>query len=173
MKKIKSIKKNKVQISVLLASMLVAPFLVGACSNSAIEGVEEHSVVYDEIPAATVPSEHSECLETVCGDVIVVPTTGDPILGATVFTSQGCSGCHKVDSDEKLVGPGLLNIFSTASTREVGVSSNDYIYQSIREPSAFIVDTYASPSVMPAFNSSTISEQDMRNLIAYLEELSS
>jgi cytochrome c2 len=78
---------------------------------------------------------------------------GDPAAGDVLFhTFQpgagiACTGCHRVDSDDRLIGPGLKSIGIRAQTRVPGLSAQDYIRTSIIHPSAFVVEGY--PDLMP------------------------
>ena len=69
--------------------------------------------------------------------------SGSSIDGEALFNSGGatgipCASCHLL-SDTDMVGPGLGNIASVAGTRVEGMSAEEYIHQSIVDPSAFIV----------------------------------
>ncbi len=56
--------------------------------------------------------------------------------------------------------------------RKPGMSAEDYITESIRNPNAFIVPGFPGPpSPMPAFGPQQISDDDLRQLIAYLMSL--
>ncbi len=49
---------------------------------------------------------------------------------------------HRGDSDERLVGPGLLSIGERAVGRVPGLTAADYLRQSIIDPSAYVVEGY-------------------------------
>lgn len=90
-------------------------------------------------------------------------------------TTYGCAGCHgdPTRPGSNPVGPWLGNIGNDAATRVEGASAAQYIYQSILDPNAFIAPTCAndqpcgSPSGMPATFGSSMSQQDMADIIAY------
>ena len=77
-----------------------------------------------------------------------------------------CSTCHRVDSEERLVGPGLLNVGIRAETRVTGLGVVDYLRQSIVQPSAYVVAGY--PDIMPKNWGRVFSEQQLNDIIAYL-----
>ncbi len=89
---------------------------------------------------------------------------GDPVEGEKAFNSNGCSGCHLTDTDQRLVGPGLAGIEERAPTR-TGQSAEDYIRESITDPRAFTVEGF--PPVMPT-TFANLPAEEVDNLIAYL-----
>ena len=68
---------------------------------------------------------------------IALPETADAEHGAELFeTFQpdagfACSTCHFNDSENRLIGPGLLNIGTRAATRVEGLTDVEYIFTSM------------------------------------------
>jgi mono/diheme cytochrome c family protein len=92
--------------------------------------------------------------------------------GSEVFTRNGCAACHAVQGDARLVGPSLANISQAGATRKPGTSAEDYIRESIRDPSAFIVPTFPGPpSLMPPFTPNQIPDDQLEQLVQYLMSL--
>jgi mono/diheme cytochrome c family protein len=92
--------------------------------------------------------------------------------GAELFSTNGCVACHAVQGDTRLVGPSLAGISQSGATRKPGLSAEDYIEESIRQPSAFITEGFPGPpSLMPPFAEAQISDQDLDNLVRYLMSL--
>ena len=85
--------------------------------------------------------------------------------GAGIYESN-CTGCHSRDSDTK-IGPGHRNVYSRAATRVSGLSADEYIRQSLLDPSAFVVPGF--PSIMPKF--SFFTDVQILALIEYLKSL--
>ncbi|MBI4361944.1 MAG: cytochrome c [Euryarchaeota archaeon] len=86
----------------------------------------------------------------------------DAARGKALFeggVAPACNSCHSTGSN-RVVGPGLQG---------VGAKGDSYIVQSIREPSAVVVEGY--PAVMPSF--AMLSESQVQDLVAYLKTLSS
>lgn len=104
---------------------------------------------------------------------------GDAERGAELYVSPyGCSGCHG-DVDQpgsNAVGPWLGDIAATAGTRVEGQSATQYIYQSILDPNAYIVEECptgpcAEPSVMAANNfDQRMTPEDMAHILSFLLE---
>jgi cytochrome c2 len=85
--------------------------------------------------------------------------------GATVT----CSTCHRTHSEERLVGPGLMHVSARAGNRLPDATAERYLYQSITNPSAYMVDGY--PDIMPKNWGVIFSDEDLADLIAYLMAL--
>lgn len=102
----------------------------------------------------------------------------DPQNGKLLFetfqeaANYACSTCHSVDSDEKLVGPSLLNIKETAQTRVAGQSAAEYLYNSIINPDAYLVEGYDA-ELMPENWTDIYSNIDIFDIVAYLLALPS
>ncbi len=92
----------------------------------------------------------------------------DPVTkGEAVFKGNTCSGCHSTGTDD-IVGPGLAGVGERAATQVSGLSADDYLEESIREPAAFIVDGFSDG--MPALFAD-LPETDMSDLLAFLKSL--
>jgi mono/diheme cytochrome c family protein len=84
--------------------------------------------------------------------------------------SFACATCHHPDSEDKLVGPGLLHVGERAATRIEGDAPERYIYESIMHPSDYVVEGYPD-GLMPHVYPDIFSEQDIYDIIAYLMTL--
>ena len=99
----------------------------------------------------------------------------DPENGAILFetfqetagTGYSCANCHSPTSEEKLVGPGLLNIKSRAVTRVEGQSAAEYIYNSIVNPREVAVEDY-DPELMPDNWAALYTNLEIFDIVAYL-----
>jgi mono/diheme cytochrome c family protein len=87
--------------------------------------------------------------------------------GAQLFTANGCSGCHQIKGQGGTIGPNLSTIGTTAAERKPGMSAEEYLRESITNPSAFVVQGYQA-GVMPAF--AQLSADDLKALVDYLLE---
>lgn len=99
----------------------------------------------------------------------------DPDKGAVLFeifqeragTGYSCANCHSATSEEKLVGPGLLNIRERASTRVEGQTAAEYIFNSIVNSMDFVVEEY-DPELMPANWADIYTNLEIFDIVAYL-----
>lgn len=102
--------------------------------------------------------------------------SGDAANGQVLFetfrdeVSFACATCHHVESEDRLIGPGLLNISTRAETRVEGESALDYIHNSIVNPSAFVVPDFPD-GLMPQIYGQIFSEEEIQDIIAYLYTL--
>jgi cytochrome c2 len=93
-------------------------------------------------------------------------SAGDPVNGESLFVSQACSGCHRTDS-EVLTGPGMSGIAERAGERNPQLTADEYLTESIRNPTAFVVEGF--DPLMPSIVGLT--DQDVADLISYLKSL--
>ncbi|GEM_PF-163778 len=126
------------------------------------------------------PIVESPALELVFAEPTPESVSAEPALemgdageGEVLF-SQNISGqpaystCHTLD-EARLVGPGLAGVATRAETRIVGLSAEDYLYLSIVDPGSHIVTGYGD--VMPAAYGSSLNEEQVGHLVAYLMTL--
>ena len=121
-----------------LFSVLAAMFLTAACGGNSSES--------DEANAQAI------------ADGLKIYETG----GASQVP---CLTCHTLDGTE-LVGPSFQGVGERAGTRIDGLSAEEYLRQSIREPHAFLVPGYEA--TMPTNYPELLSDEDIENVIAFL-----
>ena len=88
------------------------------------------------------------------------------VRGQDLYISNGCSGCHST-GENVIVGPGWKGVYERAGTRKPGVSAEDYIRESVKNPTAFVVPGF-NP-VMPPF--AGLSDADIGDLIEFMKTL--
>jgi mono/diheme cytochrome c family protein len=103
---------------------------------------------------------------------------GDPVRGEELYLSYGCTGCHGnlEDPASAAVGPWQGNIAEVGATRIEGYTADEYVYESILNPNAYIVPECPTgpcagpPSAMPDNFPLRMAEnpQDMRDVMIYL-----
>ena len=104
---------------------------------------------------------------------IALPESADAERGAMLFAELqpeagfACAGCHFTDSEDRLIGPGLLNVAARADSRVEGQSAVEYLFNAIVNPSDFVVDGYDA-GVEPRNYAQILSEADIYDIIAYL-----
>jgi cytochrome c oxidase subunit 2 len=94
-------------------------------------------------------------------------TSSDGDVDAVEIFVTNCSACHST-GDDKIVGPGLAGVGDRAGSRVDGLSADEYLEQSLREPDAFIVDEF-TPGLMP--NWEKLGDDSIDALITYLKTL--
>jgi len=89
--------------------------------------------------------------------------------GRAAFVKYGCGGCHTVQGlagAAGKVGPELTHIGTEAATMKPGMAANDYLVESIREPSAFITPGFTND--MPKL---PVTDQELKDLVDWLSTL--
>jgi mono/diheme cytochrome c family protein len=91
---------------------------------------------------------------------------GDAAAGKALFSAQGCSACHtfKPAGATAKVGPDLDNVAADAQKANRG-SVEQYVTESIKDPSAYVVPGYPN-GVMPTFSS--LSDKQVADLVAFV-----
>lgn len=118
------------------------------------EGHEpEAAAVEEPQPGATEPPP----TET------TAPPAGDPAAGESVFTAQGCDGCHALDAagSSASVGPDLDETLQGKDA--------EYVRAAIVEPNAEVAQGYA-PNIMPQDYGDKLSDKQLADLVALLTE---
>jgi cytochrome c oxidase subunit 2 len=89
--------------------------------------------------------------------------------GAALFTSQGCGGCHAFEpaGSDAQVGPSLDNL--AADAEKAGQPVDEFVRHSIVEPDERVAEGY-QPGVMPSNYGTTLSDEQLDALVAYLTE---
>jgi len=100
-------------------------------------------------------------------DPALPPHVADASNGEDLFKNESCLACHSTGT-RRVTGPGLAGIGDAAATRDPGLSADQYIEQSIRNPGSFVVDGFNN--IMPK-TYSRLPQDDADDLIAYLKTL--
>jgi len=87
--------------------------------------------------------------------------------GTQIFTAAGCAGCHTFSPAKSSgnIGPNLDQLKTQAANMEKGKSAEQYVRESIEDPSAFIVKGF--PNAMPSFKG-RLSESQIKALIDFV-----
>ena len=100
-------------------------------------------------------------------------THGDPDMGRRLFLEEvpgvnaGCRLCHSLEPGVRLVGPSLYDIGKVAGQRVPGMSAEEYLYQSIVDPDAYVVPGYPA-GTMPPDARERLTEEQIQDLVAFL-----
>lgn len=91
----------------------------------------------------------------------------DPLeRGKQVYREKNCGTCHRIGGDGGTTGPPLTRIATVAETRRSGMSAEDYIRESIRDPGAYVVPGF--PDTMPRGLDRGLTQEDADDLVRYL-----
>lgn len=99
------------------------------------------------------------------------PTTVRP--GQDLFEERilgpnpGCITCHSMDPDTTLVGPSIAGVATRAGSRVAGQNADDYLRESILNPSAFVVPGF-DDGKMPTDLGEVLSSGEVEALVGYL-----
>ena len=103
-------------------------------------GIEEAVAVKEEpkIDLEKIKNKKGQIGEGSIEDVMLAmkAITGDPTLGKTLFTRQGCVACHSINKGEPLKGPFMGQIGS--------IMNREQIAESILKPNASISQGFAT-----------------------------
>jgi mono/diheme cytochrome c family protein len=83
-------------------------------------------------------------------------------MGKDLF-STNCSACHGAENG---AGPAFVGMVDRAATREQGKTAEQYIHESIVDPSAYVVSGF--PDIMPKDFATKFSAQEIDALVAYI-----
>jgi mono/diheme cytochrome c family protein len=112
------------------------------------------------------------------GQVATLPPLAPPAdestpegRGQAVFLQAGCTACHTITGiSSGNVGPVLDGFASLAGSRVSGLTAEEYIQQSIEDPSAFVVEGF-SDGIMPQNFAQVLSADQISDLVAFLMTL--
>mgnify|MGYP000034601869 CR=1 FL=1 len=149
------------RVYLLIVASITMLFVIAACSEEVIPTQEP--VEFSPTAATSVDRPDNSEKATEPEEEAPAADAGDAKAGKNLFIS--CGACHST-GDNKVVGPGLAGVYARAGSR-TSLDADAYIEQSLREPSAFLVDGF--DGLMPAFD--YFSDEDVENVIAYLKTL--
>lgn len=101
---------------------------------------------------------------------------GDPASGRRLYfqpplgTHTSCRACHSLEPGVTLVGPSFAGIAARAAARRPGMSAEEYLYQSIVDPDAYVVDGFKKGQ-MVRDSARRLTEDQIRDLVAFLMTL--
>jgi cytochrome c551/c552 len=86
--------------------------------------------------------------------------------GAALVEEYGCIVCHRLGAANQNIAPPFVGVAERAAAREQGLTAVEYLYISITNPAAFVVEGY-NP-VMPQNYPERLTEAELGDIIAYL-----
>ncbi|MDP2787434.1 MAG: c-type cytochrome [Pseudomonadota bacterium] len=107
--------------------------------------------------------------------IITPQTPPDELLAIgqeTLRGKGGCLICHKDQDAGNERGPDLRKAAAAAATRKPGMGMEEYLFESLLHPEAFLVPGY--PKMMPPADKppANLSKAEIKAMIAYLQSLS-
>lgn len=112
-------------------------------------------------PPTAAPANASSGIEA---DVAALLVNADAARGADLVVEKQCVNCHIYAAG--IAAPGWNGLADRAAEREPPMSAAAYFYQSITDPTAYVVEGFA-PS-MPANFKDTLTPQELGDIIAHL-----
>jgi len=173
----------KVNVRLLTSTVIVSALLMmilAACAPDASQFIlspnlskqiaardagAEVTVIKEEVKTLADLSEE-EKFAGLPEDVMAEIGKVDPAAGEALRTKYACAGCHSIDG-AVLAGPTWKNLGNTAVNRVKGESPAFYLYQSITEPDAHVVEGYPS-GVMPKTFKDQMSATELAETILYI-----
>lgn len=104
---------------------------------------------------------------------------GDPTRGEALANSLACVACHiaaptgpawLASGDQPGIGTRAAQRIAAADYTGQATTAEQYLYEAIVNPNVYVVSPYAA-NLMPGIYGSTLTEQDLADLIAYLMSL--
>lgn len=100
----------------------------------------------------------------------------DPVAGEQLYyetslgTNAACRICHSLQPGVTLVGPSFAGVAARAATRVPGMTAEEYLYQSITNPDAYVVEGFPASQMVPNL-AEILTEEQIADLIAFLMTL--
>ena len=152
-----------------LVAFYVVPSYSGvAAVDNAIEATRVAALVTATPQGADPdPANGGSEVDTLLAEFAALPA-GTAAGGEAVFSSAGCVACHSLDEGVTLVGPSMAGIGERAGLQREGYPPDAYLYQSITNPNAFVVDGFQA-GIMPQTFKDILTEQQLADVIAFLK----
>ena len=89
-----------------------------------------------------------------------------------IWESEACFACHNLEVSQVDYagqnGPNFADLHERAGSRVADMTAEEYVYESIVSPRAFIVETYEEVGQMPQNFAEKLSEDEIQALVAWL-----
>lgn len=96
------------------------------------------------------------------------PAAGEKLYYETSLgTNAACRICHSLQPGVVLVGPSFAGIADRAANRVPGMTAEQYLYQSITEPDAYVVEGFPAGQMVPNL-AEILTQEQIDDLIAFL-----
>lgn len=115
--------------------------------------------------AATPEATAELAADTYMDKVNALLADADPDNGALLIDQYGCVACHRLGVASK-IAPAFEGVAERAATRRPPLSAAAYIYESITNPTAYMVEDFQP--AMPQDFAARLSDRELGDIIAYL-----
>jgi len=151
-----------------IVALYVVPSYSGvAAVDQAIEATRVAALV-TATPQQGGPPQGESPAQLMQAEFAALPP-GDAGAGQQVFQGTGgCVACHSLDAGVTLVGPSFDGLGQRAGTQRPEYSADAYLYESITNPNAFVVQGFQG-GVMPQTFKDILSPQQLADVIAFLK----
>ena len=89
-----------------------------------------------------------------------------------LWQNEACLGCHNLNltqaNEPGQNGPNMADLYERAASRVDDLTAEEYVYQSIVDPRAFVVPTYEDVGQMPQTYAEKLSVDELQALVAWL-----
>jgi cytochrome c551/c552 len=113
---------------------------------------------------ATLESTPELTASTYMEQVTALLENADQAQGAVLVEQYGCVACHRLAANK--IAPPFVGIADRAATRRPPLTAAAYIYESITNPTAYVVEGF-SPA-MPQNFRDRLSDRELGDIMAYL-----
>lgn len=165
------------RLILILVALFTFALVVAACvpdptaqliSPNMVFGQDEEVVAAAEpTPVPDISTLSDEEIYAGLPDDVAAALPGDPEHGQQLTVENGCVGCHSLDPEQTAVAPSWNNVANHALVRVPDEGPALYLYTSIVDPNAYVVDGYQS-NIMPQDFGEKLSAQDLADIISYL-----
>jgi cytochrome c2 len=96
------------------------------------------------------------------------PAPSSAVTAEEAIKKHGCGMCHKVLDEEGEMGPSLLDVGKVANARIKGLTSAEYIRNSILHPNDFVVQGF-DPDMMPGDFGEKMTAKELEMIVSFLK----
>jgi mono/diheme cytochrome c family protein len=152
-----------------IVALYVVPSYSGvAAVDQAIEATRVAALV-TATPLQSGPDQNGQTPAQVMQAEFEALPAGDAAAGQQVYSGTGgCVACHSLEAGVTLVGPSFDGLGQAAASRQPEYSADAYLYESITNPNAFVVQGFQG-GVMPQTFKTTLSPQQIADVIAFVK----
>jgi len=160
---------DQILIGLNVALVLTIIIIIGAWILPSVGGVTavDAAVEATRVAGLATPTPKGLTAAEVLQEAFALLPAGDAVAGEATFTAKACVACHSLQADVTVVGPSQAGIASRAGSRRPGYPAELYLYESIINPSAYLVEGFQD-GLMPKTFRETLTPQEMADVIAFL-----